>query len=335
LILDRKQALQTWLSERFPKQEIHLDSLSGDAGFRCYYRFSYQQVSYLAVDAPPDKSNNVAFVEIAKLLFANNIVVPEIISSDLSLGFFCITDFGDRLLSDVLSSDTVIDYYQKAIDELLKITQIKVGSQDNLPNYDADFSLLELNIFTQWLVEKHLSIQLTPEELIELEKCFTVLVNNSETQMKVFMHRDYHSRNLMLTPDDVVAVIDFQDAVSGPITYDIVSLLRDCYIRWPQAIVTKLFDYFIDQISQQFNLSFSRAQWQRWFDLQGLQRHIKASGIFARLHHRDGKSGYLTDIPLTLSYIVDISEQYSELIYLHKFIKQQVQPKLHLLTQNK
>ena len=198
-----------------------------------------------------------------------------------------------------------------------------------LPDYDDVFVALELNIFSEWLVEKHLSIELSVEEKAQLEQCFSVLIDNVAQQPKAFMHRDYHSRNLLLSNENI-AVIDFQDAVFGPITYDIVSLLRDCYQRLPQADVEQLFNYFTQLLTEQFPDKrygeIDGETWQRWFDLMGLQRHIKASGIFARLYHRDNKPGYLPDIPLTLDYIVEVAKKYPELSYLSELVTAKIQP---------
>lgn len=340
-------ALITWLQSLYQGQQFSLTSLVGDAGFRRYYRLvltseNHGQSRFIVVDAPPEKSNNQAFVNIANTLLKHHVLVPEILHYQPSAGFFVLTDLGSTHLSDVLllekaqsqalNKAAVCLYYQRAIDNLIKIANITQLDDHPLPEYDADFVELELSIFTEWLLHKHLAITLTADEERQLAHCFKLLIANVLAQPQCFMHRDYHSRNLMLK-DDEIAVIDFQDAVKGPITYDIVSLLRDCYIKWPQEIVIELFNYFKQQLMQQPNRQFGECcfddnTWQRWFDLMGLQRHIKASGIFARLYHRDGKSGYLHDIPLTLSYIIDVAKHYPELSFLADVVANKVLPAL-------
>jgi aminoglycoside/choline kinase family phosphotransferase len=328
-------ALIGWLQSIFPDADIQLQSMTGDAGFRQYFRFYVQNKPLIAVNAPPQQSNNLAFVELQKAFKAKGLLVPEIVAMDLRAGFFCLTDFGDVLLSDVLTPETMTGYYRRAINLLPCVASAKPSDSYVLPVYDRSFIELELAIFIDWLVKVHLDITISQCEQQALQDCFNCLVESALEQPQVVMHRDFHSRNIML-PDDVdLGLIDFQDAVLGPVTYDIVSLLRDCYIRWPQQAVTPLFGYFCQLFEQQFNLTgISACRWQRWFDLMGLQRHLKASGIFARLHHRDNKSGYLPDIPLTLSYILDISGEYSELEFLHQFLQQRVMPALNNLIES-
>ena len=326
---------QSWLNLQFPERNFSVDPLTGDAGFRRYYRLKFSDRSIIAVDAPPDKSNNVAFVAIAQALSAKSVKVPEVLRQNIQQGFFCLSDFGCTLLSDKLTADNMKVHYKNAIDQLLLLMPLTSGDISNyqLPVYNADFVALELAIFPQWLLSEHLHINLTDAEKSQLSACFDVLIANVLAQPSCFMHRDYHSRNLMLLADDSIGVIDFQDAVQGPLTYDIVSLLRDCYVCWPEQDVAELFQYFKQQASSlklfsANELAVDNDQWQRWFDLMGIQRHIKASGIFARLHHRDGKNGYLADIPLTLSYLVDVTEKYPELKFLRDLVINTVLPAL-------
>ena len=327
-------AITRWLNQQFSAENIQLTPLSGDAGFRCYFRFFIHGNSYIAVDAPADKSNNAAFVFMQKRLSKQNILVPEIVAVDLSLGFFCLTDLGETLLADLLTPQNMAKTYQKAI-EILPFIQLALPHKTTkLPHYNQAFVELELNIFPEWLLTEHLSITLTDNEQKQLKHCFSILAENMLSQPQVLVHRDYHSRNIMVLENGELGIIDFQDAVIGPITYDIVSLLRDCYLKWPDEEVTLLFNSYINTIAKQYSLThIPREQWQRWFDLTGMQRHIKASGIFARLHHRDNKSGYLNDIPLTLSYIVEISQQYPELAFIHQLLLEKVLPAMTMLKQ--
>jgi len=323
----RVQALNQWLNQQFSYEYIQLTPLSGDAGFRCYYRFLINGASFIAVDAPSDKSNNNAFVFMQKCLRKQNILVPNIVAVDLSLGFFCLADFGEVLLADILSAENMVMTYKKAIEILPRIQSGLPENTTELPRYDKAFVELELSIFHEWLLAEHLSLMLTDDEQKQLTHCFSILTENVMSQPQVLIHRDYHSRNIMVLTSNELGVIDFQDAVIGPITYDIVSLLRDCYLKWPDEQVTLLLDHYIDTVAKQHSLTHvTRDQWQRWFDLTGIQRHIKACGIFARLHHRDNKSGYLDDIPLTLNYIIDISQRYKELGFIHQLIVKKVLP---------
>lgn len=327
----RTDELVHWLAEIGYQNIEDIQPMTGDAGFRQYFRFAYNNQTYIAVDSPAKYCNNQAFSDLANTLSKYQINVPKIIAFNEEKGFFCIEDFGDTLLADVLSNENVAenmaDWYQQALAILPQLSSIT--DSDNLPKFDPIFIQTELNIFTQWLCEEYLCIEMSEQDSQQLQSCFSVLIDNALAQPQVFMHRDFHSRNLMVLNDNRLGVIDFQDAVIGPVTYDAVSLLRDCYVRWPSAEVDKLFRHFIDVIAARLSISESGETWQRWFDLTGLQRHIKASGIFARLKLRDNKPGYIKDIPLTLSYIVDIANKYDELRYLSTFVTEKILPALN------
>ena len=336
--LSLKHWLATVLSPKDGCSSIQLSSMTGDAGFRQYYRFHHDGVSFIAVDAPPSLSNNDAFVALQQSLASQNICVPQIIACDLTQGFFCLSDFGDYLLADLVKSEKesalVKSFYMKAINMLPSIAKARILPTNDykLPIYDRAFIQLELSIFTDWLLSKHLNIKLTANDQRQLESCFSLLVDSALDQPQVTMHRDYHSRNIMILEDKQLGVIDFQDAVTGPITYDIVSLLRDCYVRYSDEMVTSLFTSFCRLMETQYSLtSVSDEQWNKWFDFMGLQRHLKASGIFCRLYYRDNKEGYLKDVPLTLSYIENISSRYPALRFIHQLITEKVQPAMNKL----
>ena len=322
-------ALRQWLMTVFHQNDIKLSGLTGDAGFRRYYRFTLDNRSLIAVDAPPDKSNNQGFIALQQMLTRQAVPVPEVVAKDEEKGFFCLSDLGDMLLNDVINAKSMSQYYRQALELLSQIRSSSPLPSYPLPKFDEDFIRLELSIFTDWLLKQHLQIDLTLSEQKQLDQCFDVLVESALSQPQVVMHRDYHSRNIMVLADNHLGIIDFQDAVIGPVTYDAVSLLRDCYIRWPEETLAPLFRHYYEQAAHDtITDNISETQWQRWFDLMGLQRHIKASGIFARLYHRDGKAGYLKDIPLTLSYIADVSARYPELIFLSELVKGTVIPAL-------
>ncbi len=324
----RRSQLKQWLIAQFSDENLSLIALGGDAGFRRYFRFFINQQSYIAVDSPTDKCNNAAFISIQQKLKQGGVLVPSIIEHDEQHGFFCLSDLGDVLLADLLTEENMSDYYRQALAILPKISSVPTTA---LSQYDQAFVQMELDIFEQWLVNQHLGIALSNEEQQQLQTCFDLLIANALEQPQVFMHRDFHSRNLMHF-NNTIAVIDFQDAVCGPITYDIVSLLRDCYLKWPAEQVQALFEQYLKTLyamadTLPFELvHYPQTQWQRWFDLMGVQRHIKASGIFARLFHRDSKSGYLADIPLTLSYIVDVCAKYPELSFLKQLVGDKIIP---------
>ena len=329
----RTTALLHWLKSHFSLENITLIPLTGDAGFRRYFRFDYQNQSYIAVDAPVKFSNNQAFVDVQEILQGVGVNVPNILAVDLNQGFLCLSDFGQTVLSDRLTNENMAQYYAQAIVELNKMLKCKTALVAELPQYDEKFINTELAIFNEWLLEKHLGIYLTDDEQSALNECFEILISAIVEQPKTFMHRDYHSRNIMLLDNSELGIIDFQDAVQGPIIYDLVSLLRDCYVRWPNELITPLMEVYRQQVENSFpEENLTKEKWQYWFDLTGLQRHIKASGIFARLHHRDNKSGYLADIPLTLGYIQDVSAQYDKLSFLHELVTQRVIPAVNKLS---
>lgn len=326
----RTTALTHWLESQFSVQNINLLPLTGDAGFRRYFRFKYQNENYIAVDAPIALSNNQAFVSVQQMLQNVSVNVPNIIHADLEQGFLCLSDFGDLVLAELLSDTNMQQYYTCAIVELDKMLTCSSSSISSLPLYDEKFIFTELEIFNEWLLEKHLGIYLTLDERIDLKRCFDELVSAIVEQPKVFMHRDFHSRNIMQLESGELGIIDFQDAVNGPVIYDLVSLLRDCYVRWPNNLIAPLVESYRLQVQDYFpSETITKEKWQYWFDLTGLQRHIKASGIFARLYHRDNKPGYLADIPLTLRYIQDVSAQYDKLSFLHGLVSKRVIPALN------
>ncbi|MCL1141906.1 aminoglycoside phosphotransferase family protein [Shewanella gaetbuli] len=334
----RFSLLTTWLRQFFA-EEITPTLICGDASFRRYFKFSYNNESFIVSDSPVELVPIMPFITMAKAYKKVGLLVPEIIGFCDKHGFVLQTDVGDTQLLSVLTLDNVSQYYQQALALLMPISQVKLIGEEHaqshyLADFDDEFVKRELGIFTEWLLGKHLNYSLSETEQQLLAHSFNILTANVAEQPKVGMHRDFHSRNLLLSSKGEssapLAVIDFQDAVIGPVTYDAVSLLRDCYIRWPDSVINPLIRFHFDLAKQhgliQHDVTFER--YQQWFDLMGIQRHIKAAGIFARLNLRDGKPGYMADIPLTLEYIIDIAAQYSELAPLSQWLAEYILPRV-------
>jgi aminoglycoside/choline kinase family phosphotransferase len=329
---DRIEALRRWLQDGAGLGEFRLHPASGDASFRRYFRVVHPDgTSLVAMDAPPDQESCHAFVRIAGQFEALGLHVPHIFASDLELGFMLLEDLGSRHYLDVLTPDNADALYGDAFNALMRI-QSK-GPRQGLPLYDGPFLRREMTIFTEWLLQGALGLELQEEELGLLDRVFGVLVQSALEQPTVCVHRDFHSRNLLVSSPSSPGIIDFQDAVIGPVTYDLVSLLRDCYIRWPAEQVRGWArQYYSLALRSGVLAEVSEERFMRWFDLMGIQRHLKASGIFCRLKLRDGKSGYLGDIPRTLDYIVEVAQQYPELLELGSFVSDRVIPRFPLPT---
>lgn len=322
---DREQLLLEWLQSipRFTVDQFRM--VSGDASFRRYFRFEDCGTSYIAVDAPPDKESNHEFYHIAKSYRDAGVRVPDIIEVDLALGFWVLEDFGDSLLSDHYDSDVVESLYAKALDALHNIQAATIANNRGLPTFDDQLLGAEFHLFNHWLLEVHLKLELSDDEQSTLQQAQSLIRNVFKEQPQVGVHRDYHSRNLMVLENDEIGIIDFQDAVIGPITYDAVSLLRDCYVVWPKDMVARLLNSWSAKLGSDFN----PVEFERWFDFVGMQRHIKASGIFCRLCYRDGKTLYLNDIPRTLQYIVDIAARYPETSAFGALVANKILPAVH------
>ncbi len=321
----RFQKLQDWLTTQIGLSISQLVPITNDASFRRYFRVTANGTSYIVMDAPPDKENCGPFIEVAMRLQQSGLNAPRIIASHLEHGFLLLTDLGSQLYLAALTKGPVDNLYDDALKALLTM-QIHTNCE-GLPLYDHQLLHREMNLFTDWLIGKHLNLPLSSTEQVDLAAGFELLSSAALAQPLVFVHRDYHSRNLMVVSDNNPGILDFQDAVKGPITYDLVSLLRDCYIAWPQQRIQGWVNNYFSQAQQAGLLNqVDETQLIRWFDWMGIQRHLKASGIFARLYHRDGKSGYLPDIPRTLNYIVTVSAHYPELAFLHQLVSQRVLP---------
>ncbi len=300
---------------------------SSDASFRRYFRVTTPGGQFIVMDAPPNKENIEPFIRIANLLTQSQVNVPTIFQQNLTDGFLLLEDFGRQCFLDRLNADTATDLYQSAFDSLFKLQTQTPVQNSGLPCYSEPLLHRELAIFDEWFLGQLLDIQI-PATMWETVRA--ILTASALEQPRTCVHRDYHSRNLMVLDSDSPGVIDFQDAVIGPITYDLVSLLRDCYIAWPEQQVEQWRLNYFERLQQASLIQCSPAQFKRWFDLMGLQRHLKAIGIFSRLHLRDGKSNYLGDIPRTLNYVTTVCASYPELAEFNNFLNTHALPTLRL-----
>ncbi len=296
--------------------------VSGDASFRRYFRFEDQGKSVIAVDAPPETEDSQRFIDMARSYKQLGILVPEIYCADETQGFYCQQDFGDQLFSDVVNNNNSQDLYAQALDCLPAIQGCTDIKGESLPQFDSSLIDVEYSLFTNWLVSDYLGLVLNAAQIMTLQGAFEHIKQVFLEQPQVGVHRDFHSRNLMIVNNQQIGIIDFQDAVVGPLTYDAVSLLRDCYKRWPASDVENwLADWHTKHYAQ-----YPWSEFKYWFDMTGLQRHIKASGIFARLCIRDHKPAYLQDIPRTLEYVIEVAHGYPALRDFADLVKEMVLP---------
>lgn len=318
----RYHTLKIWLDQILRHQEFAIHKLAGDASFRRYFRVQTAAQNYVAMDAPPAKEDCKPFVAIAQAFLKLGVTVPEIIAQDLEQGFILLSDLGDDLYLNVLNEHSADQLYHNAIDCLSLIQTCEEVPGWTLPHFAEPLLLREWHLFDEWVVKKHWNAELTSQDQKLLNNTFELLQAEFLAQPKTCVHRDYHSRNLLQLKNNKVGVLDFQDAVWGPITYDLISLLRDCYISWPQTRVAKWVQYNFTQLQQQPKYkNISSEQFQRWFDLLGIQRHLKCLGIFTRLNYLYEKPGYLKDITPTLNYILMASENYPELTEFKNFLQ--------------
>lgn len=318
IVPERLKQIETWLQTAAGFTAAAIRPASADASFRRYFRVIHQGDSYIVMDAPPDKEDMRPFLLIAKLFLEMGLNVPQVLQADSERGFYLLSDLGDEHYLRALNADTAQRLYADALGALLIIQAqgTQAGAAGALPAYDKPMLLREMALFRDWLVGTHLGIILSAEQATLLERTFALLADAALTQPQVCVHRDYHSRNLMVTASHNPGILDFQDAVIGPLTYDLVSLLRDCYIAWPRAQVEAWALGYRELALQAGVLREQQAderQFLHWFDWMGVQRHLKAAGIFARLYRRDAKPGYLADIPRTLGYVVEVARRYPEL----------------------
>ncbi|MBK8535758.1 MAG: phosphotransferase [Candidatus Competibacteraceae bacterium] len=295
---------------------------SSDASFRRYFRVWYDGQTRIVMDAPPAQEDCRPFVAMAQALRGLGLNAPEVLAGDLDQGLLLLTDLGSRQYLAELDDHRVSGLYD---DALAALARLQIGGDPGsalLPPYDSALLHREMELFRDWFLGRLLGLNLSEDEHHLLDHTFALLTDNALEQPRVWVHRDYHSRNLMITDPDNPGILDFQDAVVGAVTYDLVSLLRDCYVAWPRSQVEAwALDYRVRLRALGMSGLDDAGQFLRWFDLMGVQRHLKAIGIFARLNLRDGKPGYLGDIPRTLGYVLEVAGRYAELARLRGLLR--------------
>lgn len=317
----RLDQLRSWLAHILDDVGFTMERASADASFRTYFRIVTPENSFIVMDAPPQQEDSRAYIRVAGLLREAGVNVPDILSANLEQGFLLLTDLGTRHYLDALDAGNADRLYGDAMGALLSIQACAYSG--DLPPYDESLLRSEMRLFSEWLLHRHLGITLGEPRRRALLDCFDALCRAASEQPRVFVHRDYHSRNLMVNEHQNPGILDFQGAVQGPVTYDLVSLLRDAYIHWPAQRVRDWAGGYHDLAVQHGVLQEDDpVLWLRWFDLMGVQRHVKIAGIFARLYHRDGKPDYLRDIPPTLDYLTAVCADYPELHPLNALLSE-------------
>ena len=314
----RLEQLREWLAGRLAGSAFSLNPASADASFRRYFRVTADGRSWIAMDAPPDREDCRTFVRVAALLRAAGVNAPRVEAQDIESGFLLLTDFGDATYLGVLDETNADRLFGDAIAALLK-WQL-ASREDELPPYDATLLRRECDLFPEWYIARHLGLVLSAAQQRSLSEMLALLVARALAQPRVYVHRDYMPRNLMVT-DPNPGVIDFQDAVYGPISYDMVSLTRDAFVSWEeQRVIDWAARYWEKARSSGLPVDPDFSGFYRDFEWMGLQRHLKVLGIFARIHYRDGKDGYLEDTPRFLSYASAVAERYRELAPLARLL---------------
>jgi len=309
--MQRQQQLTEWLHSLFPNESFSLAPASADASFRRYFRATFDNRTLIVMDAPPQREDCRPFLHIAKLFEDAGTHVPHVYAQDLEQGFLLLSDLGNATYLQALNADTAMELYGAATDALIRI---QLASRDNeLPPYDEALLLREMRLFPEWYIGKHLNVTLSDAQSAKLETVFARIIANNLAQPRVYVHRDYHSRNLMVTEPNP-GIIDFQDAVYGPITYDLASLFKDAYIRWEEAqVIDWLIRYWEKARKAGLPVADDFSVFYRDYEWMAVQRHLKVLGIFARLYHRDGKEGYLKDLPLVMAYLRAACVRYIDL----------------------
>jgi len=307
---EKRLALLTEWAKKLYSSNIEIEKASSDASFRSYYRIRSNNDTKIIMDAPPEKEPLTSFLDITKRLSRANINVPEIFELDEDLGFILMSDLGKTKYLDKLNDETVYCLYTDALDAIHKMqTEVDVS---NLKNFDSKELITEMDLFKDWFLKKHLNHDFDNEGLNNIQECFDSITKIILEIPTTFVHRDFHSRNLMVTDSNNPGVLDYQDALIGPITYDAVSLLKDCYVNWDKKLIAEMLSTYYKKIKADYN-NIEFDEFNFWFDVVGLQRHFKAIGIFSRLNYRDNKITFMQDIPRTCKYVDEVVNKYTEL----------------------
>ena len=330
--MKRQQQLNDWLKGLYPDQQFTLAPASADASFRRYFRATFASQTLVVMDAPPEHEDCRPFVRISEIFASAGVHVPQIIAQDLTQGFLLLSDLGNTTYLQALNTDSARALYTDACDALIKIQL--ASKPDVLPPYDEAVLFREMRLFPEWYIGKHLQKSLTEKQAAKLESVFERIVQNNLAQPKVYVHRDYHSRNLMYIEHPLSnslpqageranekspllfspGILDFQHALYGPIIYDLASLFKDAYIGWREAdVLDWLIRYWEAARKAGLPVHEDFGEFYRDYEWMGVQRHLKVLGIFARLYHRDGKEGYLKDMPLVMNYLRKACERYIDL----------------------
>src|SRR5580658_209036 len=328
---ERFSLVTDWVTRELRLTPRLIEPASSDASFRRYFRVFHEGGTHIVMDAPPGREDVRPYLNITVMLETAGVHVPRVYEWDAARGLVLLEDLGTRQYLPALQNGADADaLYRDALEALANIQVRGRESAFELPVYDREVLVREMALMPEWFCGRHLQLELTRAQGEMITAAFEFLVAEALAQPQVFVHRDYHSRNLMITTDRNPGVIDFQDALRGPVGYDLVSLLKDCYISWPRARVQGwLRDYRLMMAKYgSRSAGANDAQMLRWFDVIGVQRHLKVLGIFARLWYRDGKSGYLNDLPLTLQYVVDACAHFAQLKELREFLLHQALPGL-------
>jgi N-acetylmuramate 1-kinase len=320
-----------WVTRELRLSPRLIEPASSDASFRRYFRVFHAGGTHIVMDAPPGREDVRPYLNVTVMLETAGVHVPRVFEWDVERGLVLLEDLGTRPYLPALKSDGDVDRLYR--DALTALADIQVRGRDSafqLPAYDREVLMREMALMPEWFCARHLQLELTREQREMLGAAFEFLVAEALAQPQVFVHRDFHSRNLMITEKRNPGIIDFQDALRGPVGYDLVSLLKDCYIGWPRPRVEAWVREYRLMVHERASRSAGAndAQMLHWFDVIGIQRHLKVLGIFARLWYRDGKAGYLQDLPLTLRYVVDACARFPALRPLREFLLTSVVPAL-------
>jgi len=322
---DRAAARLAWTRATLRDNSLTLQSASSDASFRSYWRTHHDGQSWIVMDSPPAQEDPRPWLKIGQQLAAAGLHVPAVHAQDLEQGFLLIEDLGNRLYLRELDEHNADALYGDAMDALLRM-QAKMDHRD-LPPFDRDVLVRGLEVMPEWFLGRHLGHTPTADERDVLEAAFALIIRNAQEQPRVFVHRDYHSRNLLVVERNNPGVIDFQGALAGPITYDLASLLRDAYIVWPRERVEGWVESYRRRLRDAgaIDADVDATRFLRWFDLTGMHRHVRVLGQFYRLWYRDGKPGYLADVPRVYHYVVSVARSYPELADFAALIERHAQ----------